>query len=83
MQAEIDLDPIHKLRIQIVAIEKSAANTNVSPDCQSCVDLLKRSRQAIDALLLARQEVLGQVHAWERAGVATAVSPPESSGVQQ
>jgi hypothetical protein len=50
---------------------------------KSYVDLLKQSRQAIDALLLARQEVLGRVHAWERAGVAAAVSPPESSGVQQ
>ena len=79
----IDLHPIHELRVQIVAIERSAANSSVSPDCQSYVDLLKRSRQAIDALLLARQEVLGQVHAWERAGVAGAVSPPESSGVQQ
>jgi hypothetical protein len=74
----IDLHPIHELRVQIVAIERSAANSNVSPDCQSYVDLLKRSRQAIDALLLARQEVLGRVHAWERAGVVgSAVSPPE------
>jgi|GEM_PF-3032540 hypothetical protein len=74
----IDLHPIHELRIQIVAVERSAANSAITPDCQSYIALLKQSRQAIDALLLARQEVLGRVHAWERAGVAGAVSPPET-----
>ena len=73
----IDLSHVQKHQSTLTAIERSAANSSVSPDCQSYVDLLKQSRQAIDALLLARQEVLGRVHAWERAGVAAAVSPPE------
>jgi len=79
----IDFSTVYELQTQIVAIERSAANSEITPDCQSYIDLLKRSRQTIDALTLELRRTLRHVHAWERAGVAGAVSPPESSGVQQ
>ena len=72
----IDLHPIHELRIQIVAIERSAANSSVSPDCQSYLDLSVESRRVIEFLLQRLEKVEGRLSAWERGGYG-AVSPPE------
>jgi len=72
-----NLADVYDLLTQVVAIERSAETSTITPECQSYVDVLKRCRQAMGWLTQELGESHRQVHAWERAGVAGAVSPPE------
>jgi len=78
----IDLPYVQKHQSTLTAIERSAANSSVSPDCQSYLDLSVESRRVIEFLLQRLEKVEGRLSAWERGGYG-AVSPPETMEVDR
>ena len=72
----IDLSHVRTHQTTLAAIERSAANSSVSPDCQSYLDLSVESRRVIEFLLQRLEKAEGRLSAWERGGYG-AVSPPE------